>query len=93
MREVFICLSLLLILALAKVDPAVMKAKEQFSVKRMACFMASRYYYNNQREAIESIVTELTSEQLEQFERKKFPEAMEHCMELIDFDGAKKVFD
>lgn len=88
------CVILLALLALTLAQPTeeeIQAQQGELSMKRTACLVLSRYHSNTQKDAIESVVTELNPDQQQKYINKMYAMAIEHCLPTITMDEAQKV--
>lgn len=64
----------------------------EFSMKRTACLVLSRYHSNTQKETIEGIINDLPPEDQQKAINKLYASAVEHCLPTISMDETQKVF-
>ena len=89
-KTVFVLALLACALAQPEGDGAEAQQAEM-SMKRTACLVLSRYHSNTQKEAIESVVTELNPDQQQKYINKMYAMAIEHCLPTITMDESQKV--
>ena len=73
-------------------DEDIQAQQAELSMKRTACLVLSRYHSNTQKDAIESVISELQPEQQQKYINKMYAMAIEHCLPTVTMDEAQKVF-
>ena len=86
-----IILLALLAFTMAQPEDEAQAQQAEISMKRTACLVLSRYHSNTQKEAIESVVTELNPDQQQKYINKMYAMAIEHCLPTITMDETQKV--